>query len=307
MGKLLTPRNIAWTLGILAVMVLSAVLFPVPLPTISLPAEKVIEVGKPGGFFLSNTLITTFLADIVLVALAIAGTRSLKLIPSGLQNVLEWIIEGFYNLVDDVAGRENAKRWFPLIMTIMLFVLVANWWELVPGVDSIGLLTHPHEEGMTAYKARQLGPIGLLTRHEVKDPHEGYVLVPFMRTATTDLNLPLALALISVFWTQVQGFRALGLGYLKRFFNFSGFLEAIVGFLELVSELAKIISFSFRLFGNIFAGTILLFVIPYLIPFFVPLPFYGLEVFVGFMQAFVFAMLTLVFMTIAVVGHGHEH
>jgi F-type H+-transporting ATPase subunit a len=122
--------------------------------------------------------------------------------------------------------------------------------------------------------------------------------------------VPLALALISVFWTQVIGFQALGIGYTRKFLMppMTGIkvIDIFIGILEFISEIAKIISFTFRLFGNVFAGMVLLFVMTFLVPFIVPLPFYGLEVFVGFMQAFVFAFLTLIFMSMAVVGHGHD-
>jgi F-type H+-transporting ATPase subunit a len=143
---------------------------------------------------------------------------------------------------------------------------------------------------------------------------EGYILIPWFRAPSTDLNFTLALALVTVGLTQYFGIRALGGGYFKKFLDFSGFKQGImngligvfVGFLELISEFAKIISLAFRLFGNIFAGEILLAVIAFLIPYVVSLPFYGLEVFVGFMQAFVFLMLSLVFFNLATIGHGGE-
>jgi hypothetical protein len=151
-----------------------------------------------------------------------------------------------------------------------------------------------------------------------------YGVVPWVRTASTDLNFTLALALVSVVMTQVIGVRALGLGYFSKFFDFGGFvklwskedlgpfdvmmpfLDIFVGILELVAEIAKIISFSFRLFGNIFAGTILLFVIGSLVPVLVQSGVLMLEFAVGLIQALVFGMLTLVFMTIATQGHGHD-
>jgi F-type H+-transporting ATPase subunit a len=137
------------------------------------------------------------------------------------------------------------------------------------------------------------------------------VVAPFVRPAATDLNVPLAIALISVVWTQIIGVQALGGSYFRKFFlpHMTGMkaIDLIVGLLELVSEFAKIVSFTFRLFGNIFAGVVLLFVMSFLVPFFVPLPFYILELFVGFMQAFVFAILTLIFMSMATVGHGPDH
>lgn len=339
MRKFFTTRNIVIILVILAVTLLSAIFLRVPLPAIVLPAEKVFKVGN---FYITNTLIATIIADITILVLAFLSTRKMAEVPSGLQNLVEWFIETFYNFNEEIAGKAHFKKFFPIFMTILLFVLFANWWELVPGVDSIGkiepLELAYQEAGVTTGWAKQELPGGLYTlvaepvqltneqkaeldaraaegeHAEESDHHEsevgGYVLVPYMRAATTDLNVPLALALISVFWTQVVGVRALGLSYFRKFFvppmtgNFV--LDLIVGILELISEFAKIISFTFRLFGNIFAGMVLLFVMTFLIAFFVPLPFYGLEVFVGFMQAFVFAILTLIFMSMATISHGHE-
>jgi len=300
--RFFTPRTTAIVVGTLVLIIGSRILFPVPLPTIQLPAEHI-----PGftifGFPVTNTLLATLLADITLLAIVIAVNRQMKLVPSGLQNLVEWFIESFYNMVEEIAG-DNARRFFPLFMTILSFLLIANWWELAPGFDSIGIIEPAHKEGMRAYAIKDLGPIAILTPEESE---HGYVLVSFLRVAASDLNLPLALALIVMVYVQVVGIQALGLSYFRKFFNFSGFIEAFVGILELISEFAKIISFSFRLFGNIFAGQVLLFVIPFLIPMLAVLPFYGLELFVGFMQAFVFAILLVVFASMAVVPHdGHE-
>ena len=302
MSRYLTRRYIGMVVGLLIVLIGGRILFPVPLPTIQLPAEKI--PGLP----LTNTFLATLLADVTLLVLAFAATRRMELIPQGLQNFAEWVIEGFYGMARDIAG-ENADKFFSIFMSLFLFLVIANWYELMPGFDSIGIITHPHEEGMTAYEVQNLGPIAVLTAKEAEG-EEGYVLVSFLRVATSDLNLPLALALISWTYTQLMGFSHLGLGYLRKFFvnPFRDALGAFVGFLELISEFAKIISLSFRLFGNLFAGQVLLFVTPFLIPFLIPLPFFGLEVFVGFMQAFVFAILTFVFTSMAVVHHnGGEH
>ena len=342
MRKFFTPRNIILIIVVLVAMIGSAVLLKVPLPTIVLPAERVFTVA---GIPVTNTFFATVITDVILILLAIFATRKMKDIPSGLQNLIEWFVEGFHNLSVDVAGKANAARFFPLFMTILMFVLVANWMGLVPGVDSIGKL-EPLETAYeiagvtTGYKIKEL-PSGIRTLTDEKvtltdeqkaeiDAHSAeaeaaaehgeeeshtskvgaYVLAPYVRGATTDLNVPLALALISVFWTQVIGFQALGIGYTRKFLMppMTGIkvIDIFIGILEFISEIAKIISFTFRLFGNVFAGMVLLFVMTFLVPFIVPLPFYGLEVFVGFMQAFVFAFLTLIFMSMAVVGHGHE-
>jgi len=338
--KLREPRTLAFIIGVLVLMIGSAVVLKVPLPAIVLPAEKIFKIGS---FTVTNTIIATVLVDIILILLAIFATRKMKDVPSGLQNVMEWFIEIFYNLNEDIAGKKMVNKLFPIFMTILLFILVANWMGLVPGVDSVGKL-EPLEyaftvAGITTGYATVDLPLGArslsraqgmytlsseeraqLTELKKKTPeaidsHHSelgyYVVAPFVRPAATDLNVPLAIALISVIWTQVIGVQALGGSYFRKFFlpHMTGMkaIDLIVGILELISEFAKIISFTFRLFGNIFAGVVLLFVMTFLVPFFVPLPFYGLELFVGFMQAFVFAILTLIFMSMAVVGHGPEH
>ncbi len=295
-------RNTITIVGVLVLLIGSRILFPVPLPTIQLPPEKI-----PGltifGFPVTNTLLATLLADITLLAITLAVRLRMSLIPSGIQNLVEWFIETFYNMAEEIAG-ENVNRFFPLFMTILLFLLIANWWELAPGFDSIGIIEPAHEEGMRAYEIKDLGPLAILTPEE---SDHGYVLISFLRVAASDLNLPLGLALIVMVYVQVVGIRDLGKAYFRKFFNFSNFIDGFVGILELISEFAKIISFSFRLFGNIFAGQVLLFVMPFLIPLFVVLPFYGLELFVGFMQAFVFAILALIFSSMAIIPHeGHE-
>jgi len=294
-SKYLTGKNIAIVVGLLVFIVGSRILFPVALPTIQLPAEKI--PGLP----ITNTLIATILADITVLGLGFLAVRKMELLPRGLQNFFEWVIEAFYGLAKDVA-KPNADKFFPIFMSILLFLTVANWYELVPGFDSIGLIEHPHRENITAYKAHDLGPIAILSGEKAEHGEEGYVLVPFLRAATTDLNLPLGLALVSVIYIQIVGIQALGLRYFGKFFvnPLRNALGTFVGLLELISEFIKIVSLSFRLFGNLFAGQVLLFVIPFLLPFGVPVLFYGLEVFVGFMQAFVFAILTLVFSAMAV-------
>jgi F-type H+-transporting ATPase subunit a len=315
-------------------------LLPEPvLPTILLPAEPITATTDILGFRtgFTNTLLATLLADIALVTLAYFGTRKLRsgdesaMVPSGLQNLLEAIVEGLYNLAEGILGTRTRKV-FWLGATIFLFVLVANWMELIPGFDSIGWLEHPHEEGITAYQRSELGPIGILKGPAVEPAEsdhnasgegeghqaEGWVLVPFLRAANTDLNTTLALAVISVVMTQVYSIQALGLnGYLGKFIqtkrigegNPMGIIDTFVGVLEAIAEIAKIISFAFRLFGNIFAGAVLLFVMGFLMPFLFPgvMIFYGLELFVGAIQALVFMMLTFVFISAATAAHGEGH
>ncbi len=303
MGKLLKSKTLWGTVISLVVMVGSAVYLRPALPHIQIPPE-----GIPGfnilGFPMTNTFLAVLVADATILIIVFFSTRNMSLVPNGLQNMVEWVIEAFYNLTKDIAGEVNGPKFFPLIMTIFLLVLVVNWWELIPGVDSIGILEHPHEATAAAYHVKDLGPIGILTNQPDKN---GESLVSFLRVGSSDLNFTLALALISVFWTQVVGVRSRGIKYFGKFIasplkpmNF------FVGLLETISELVKIISFSFRLFGNLFAGQVLLFVMPFLIPFIFPVIFFGLEMFVGVIQAFIFAILSLVFFTIATLNMHEE-
>lgn len=301
------------------------------LPTILLPAEKIPGLGG-----ITNTIIATILADITILLLFGLGLRRLRSDPDDLvprqrwQNLLEMWIEGLYNLAESVLSGK-ARKVFWVGATIFIFVLVANWWELFPGFDSIGVIEHAHE-GVTGYEKGTFLGIPALVGPIEEEKHateagepaqgehhdEGYILVPFLRAANTDLNTTLALALISVVLTQVFSIRELGLaGYLGRFIQTKrmsqldpmGGIDFFVGILESIAEFAKIISFAFRLFGNIFAGQVLLFVMGFMIPFvfFGVLIFWGLEIFVGVIQALVFMMLTFVFMSIAMTHHGDEH
>jgi len=310
-SKLLTPKILIPALVGLALLVALYLLLPgVALPAIEIAAEPVFHIG---GFAITNTMLAGWISMIVLILLAYFGTRKMNLVPSGLQNVMETIVEAFLGLVENMAGRRWGRRFFPIVMTIFLWLLVSNWMGMLPFYGSVGELL-PAAEGKVGYRVDTLGGgVGILTGQQAPAGEEGFVLAPFLRSAATDLNLPLALALISVCLSQVFGVRSLGIRYFSRFFNFNfkhgifdGIIGMIVGFFELISETAKIISFTFRLFGNIFAGEILLGVLAFLIPYLVSIPFYGLELFVGAVQALVFAALTLVFFTLAVKGHDHE-
>ena len=239
----------------------------------------------------------------------------------GLSGAVEALLEALYNLTEGTAGKWT-RAIFPWFATITLLVLIVNWMELVPFVDSVGII-EPHGE----YAVQDLGwaetivpaPEEQIEAHGVEGGEaEGYTLVPFVRVTSTDLNFTVALALIAVFMVQVIGFRAQGPGYLKKFFNvrtfFSvpifGIIDFVVGLLELISEFSKILSFAFRLFGNIFAGSVLLFVMGSLLGGggfgFGQVAFLMLEFFVGLIQAIVFGMLTMTFMAQATQGHG-EH
>ena len=324
-----------WVLLFIVLGVVAAAAWPPIRPHVQLPAEvlsaaPLITLPLVGPIFLTNTLVALLLADLILLGLALAVRRSTargKMILGGMSGALEALLEVLYNLTESTAGK-RAKRIFPWVATIVLLVLVVNWMELIPGVDSIGLL-HPAEGATEGHPVQLLGVLGSLPvativqgaleqssgvlglTEGLRGDH-GFTVVPFVRVASTDLNFPLALALISVVMTQVYGLQALGAGYLGKFFNtrtlfnkpMFGAIDFGVGLLELVSEFSKVLSFSFRLFGNIFAGSVLLFVMGSLVPVFVPSMFMMLEFFVGMIQAVVFGMLTLIFMSQATAGHA---
>ncbi|MDP3795324.1 MAG: F0F1 ATP synthase subunit A [bacterium] len=230
------------------------------------------------GFPVTNTLVTAWVAAAVLAAVALVIAKGVKLIPAPVQNVFEILVEGLLGIMASLFGsRERAEQYLPLIATLFVFILASNWLGIFPGVGSIGF-------------------------YETHDGKE--VFIPLFRSAASDLNLTIVLAVAAVLFANVSGARALGVGtHLKKFFSFANPINFFVGILELISEFAKIISFSMRLFGNIFAGEVLLVITSFLAPFGAPIPFLMLEVFVGFVQALVFAMLTMVFTSIAVAEH----
>lgn len=292
------------------------------LPHIQLPAEKyshtpLFTIPVIGPFYWTNTLTAMVLADILLLLLALVVRRAAtsgELIPRGIAGAVEGLLEVIYNLTESTAGKW-AKSIFPYFATITLLVLVVNWMELIPGVDSIGIL----EESEHGFPVKEVAPgIATIVKADAGEEnageaeHAGYSLIPYVRVLSTDLNFTVGLALVSVVMTQVFGFRALGAGYFSKFINVGGLfkrpifgvIDFGVGLLELISEISKILSFSFRLFGNIFAGSVLLFVIGTLVPVFAQSIFLMLEFAVGLIQAVVFGMLTMVFMAQATAGHG---
>ena len=245
---------------------------------ISLAAEK---IGHLLGLPISNSMLMTWLAGLLLIALSFAATRNLSIVPRGIQNFFEFVIEFLFNTVNDVIGdREQSKKYFPLLATIFLFIITNNWLGLIPGVGTVGF----HEQ-----------------------LHGKEVFVPLLRSGNADLNMTIALAVVAVIAVQIFGIAAIGfMQNTKKYITFKNPIATFVGFLELVSEISRMISFAFRLFGNIFAGEVLLTVIAMIIPYLVPLPFFGLELFVGAIQALVFTMLTLVFIKTAITPHGDE-
>lgn len=285
--------------------------YPPVLPHIQLPAERVSHEPLFGNFYWTNTLNAMLIADVLLLLLALAVRRAVSsgdLIPSGISGAVEALLEVIHNLTETTAGKWT-KTIFPWFAAITLFVLVSNWIELIPGVDSIGIL----EEADHGHAIQQVAG-GMYTITPEEAEHGGYALVPYVRVLSTDLNFTVGLALVSMTMVQVLGVRALGVGYFSKFLNVGGLfsrpvfgvIDFGVGLLEMVSEFSKILSFSFRLFGNIFAGSVLLFVIGTLVPVFAQSIFLMLEFAVGLIQAIVFGMLTMVFMAQATHSHGHE-
>ncbi len=265
----------------------------------------------------TNTLTALMIADFLLLLVSFfvfRASRGDSQAMKGISGAVEALLEYLYNITEGTAGKW-AKTLFPWFVSITLLVLVANWTELIPGVDSIGMLEKAASGG--GYQVHQLiaGVATIVSHPKGAVVQNGYTLLPFVRTVSTDLNFTLALALIAVVMIQVIGFRAQGWGYLTKFVNvktmFSkpifGVIDFGVGFLELISEFSKVLSFAFRLFGNIFAGSVLLFVIGSLVPVFAQSGFLMLEFFIGAIQAIVFGLLTMTFMAQATQGHGAQH
>lgn len=232
-------------------------------------------VGEFFGIPITATMLTVWLTMFILIVIALLVGRNISLIPGKVQSIFEALIGGIYDYMKDTLESDAlAKRYFPIVATIFLFVLFMNWVGLLPGVTSIGYF-EGHGE----------------TSH----------LIPFLYPPATDLNITIAFAIIAFVTIEVAGVLALGLWkYGGKFINFSSPLAFIIGIIELISELARLIAFSFRLFGNIFAGKTLIVVAMFFVPFILPVPLLAFEVFVGFIQAFIFAILTLFFIKIAV-------
>ena len=290
---------------VIGLVVIGRLFFPVSRPALELSANYSEPFYKLGPIYITNTLITSWISIVVLILLFYFGTRKMKLVPKGLQNFTETVIEILLNFVEGVAGKENGRRFFPIVATIFLYVLFNAWLALLPVFNFIGF-NQQQADGTTTY-------------------------VALFRAANTDINVPLMLALVSFFSVEYWGITSLGLRfYLGKFFKFGqllqgagqlvrgkvrsavgtilfGAIDAFVGVLELLSEFVRIISFTFRLFGNMMGGEVLLLTIPFLIPWVFTSIFYGLETFLGLIQAVIFGVLTLVFATIAVSRPEAEH
>lgn len=346
----------------LLILVLAGFLFlRAPKPIIELKAETIFSIGP---FDVSNTYITSWLVIIFISLFAWAATRRMSLVPRGIQNLFEAVIEAVYNLVVNTAGEKHGRRFFPVITTILLYVVISNWFGLLPFFGTIGKVEEIdahhetlHEAGVVISEVGGLSvikpnakdvelpesvtlPDGRVEAVESSSPVEVKelaieqatqdlelkrdekvgVLVPFLRSVNTDLNAPLALAVWSAIFVEFWGISTHGFfRYGSKFFNvgrllrgkmLDGVIDVFVGVLEFIAEAARLISFTFRLFGNIFAGEMLFLVVIFLAPLLLLDIVYALELFVGLIQAFIFAMLTLVFGIIAVAaphGEGEEH
>lgn len=319
-------------------------------PIVELKAETVLSLG----INITNTMITAAIVIIILIVFSYFATRKMSLIPSGIQNFFEMIIEALYNLVVGTAGEKHARRFFPVIATIFLYVVAANWFGLLPGVATIGKVEPlVGEEGVVQEKGTVFSNVAgvkmIMPGFPSWPPHEptsitldvpadatpqqkeaaaaeatsnlktnesAGLLAPFLRSVNTDLNATLSLAIWSAIFVEFWGISSQGFfRYGSKFLNvkrllkgdiFNGFIDFVVGILEFVAEAARLLSFTFRLFGNIFAGEMLFLVILFLLPIIALDLVYGLELFFGLIQAFIFAMLTLVFGVVAVTSHEEE-
>jgi F-type H+-transporting ATPase subunit a len=265
----------------------------VKTPQPELAAEGLFHIGS---LPVTNTLLTTWITIIILLLVAILATRKMELKPGRLQVAFEFVVSTLLNLCESIAGPKYGRQVFPIVATIFLFVFINAWTSLIPGYGSITI---------------------------------GAEHLPLLRGANTDINVPLALALVAFFTVWFFGFKTSGLRYLGQFFQFKKFIQGfkdlghgkiksalgnfafgaidlVVGLLELISQFIRLVSFTFRLFGNMTAGEILLLSISFLVPWVLSIAIYGLEMLVGFVQALAFSLLTLIFTSMAVAGHESE-
>ncbi|MFC1997541.1 F0F1 ATP synthase subunit A [Chloroflexota bacterium] len=327
--------------GIYCAYIGPAYLKPIP-PAVYLPGEPTgLSIGS---FPITNTTLATLFADLVLILIGIGAWRfakSGKLVPEGFYNAFEAMVEFLWNTTSGATEMKWARRIFPLVATIFLLIFTANMIKLIPGFETIGQLHEsPQGKGYAPVKLFTVGSLeifGLNADEPVRmapsaeESHgeeaghaeeggdhglcEACEVVPFLRGSATDLNFTLALAVVTVVMVQVYGVLSLGPGYFWKYFPVQeiktkgaiGGVSLFVGVLEIILEFAKILSFAFRLFGNIFAGALLLSIVGSLIPVILPPALYGFEVFFGVIQAYVFFLLAVVFITGALVSHHGDH
>ncbi len=266
----------------------------VPSPEPHLAAPELFQLF--GVIPVTNSVLAGWVTVLFLIILSYIITRRMKMVPGRLQMAFEFILGWVYDFCEGITGKENARRFFPMITTIFLFVAFNAWLSLIPGFGSIEITIHGHH----------------------------YEL---FRGSNTDINTPLAIALVSFIFVIFYGLKDGRMAFVRTYINvgkffhsigqlfkgkfklmdiFSGAIDIFVGGLELLSLFIRNVSFTFRLFGNMTAGEILLLVTAFLVPWFLAIPFYGLELLVGFVQALIFSGLTLVFVTMAVTPHEAE-
>ena len=247
-------------------------------------SQKAVELARPFGFPITNSMVVTWIVALGLIVFAQAATRRMAQVPGGAQNFLEWLVEGLYGLLESILGRHLVERTFWFFATIFIFILAANWFGLIPGVGTIGW-GHQSSHGFVIER-------------------------PLLRGANADLNMTLAMALVFFACWIVWAFQEVGLrGVVKELFapkgETTGILKLLMvvvffaaGCLEIVSILFRPVSLSFRLYGNIFAGENMLEAMATIVPglgWLLPIPFYFMELLVGLVQAMVFMLLTAVF------------
>lgn len=256
------------------------------MPEISIKAETLFYIGT---FAVKNSMVLSSLVFIFFVFLGISYYKeSKKDEKSGLYYTLNLVLRSLYELFGSIV-HDKIDVFFPLLSAFFLWILLQNWSGLLPGVGSIMLKVPANVVHGTILK---------------EGAHEEIKSIPLLRGNNADLNATLALAIISVAMIQVYGIQFLGFKtYISKFLNFKDPIYFVLGILEIVSEISKVVSFAFRLFGNIFAGEVLLTIVAFLVPVLASFPFIILEVFVGFVQALVFSMLTSVFLSLSVSHH----
>lgn len=263
---------------------------------ITLYAEPIFHIGS---FNITNSLVTSWVAVTILVVFFYSIGKKVKKIPDKIQNIFEIILEKALSLADSVTGdRQKSEKFLPVALALFLFILANNWLGLIPGIGTVGF-------------------------NETEGAHS--VFVPIFRGGTADVNTTLALAIFSIAASHLFGIFAIGAwNYLNKYINFKALgeiprkmrkdffivlvnpVQAFVGVVEFIGEIAKTASLTFRLFGNIFAGEVLLISMMAIFAFFLPLPFIFLEIIIGLIQALIFAMLTLVYFSVATESH-EEH
>lgn len=311
---------------VVAALAAGMLLLTPPSPAIIVAPETVFHLGPVD---VTNTMFTSWVVLALIAVVAIVAARGFSVVPSGFSGAVEAAVGGFYGVVVGVVGEKQGRRFFWVVSTIFFWVLLNNYFGLVPGNLYVGVPEEGHGDTQAVFEQTSIVgfdvafiPIGgesvdvgggeeAIHAQESGERFSG-IIAPLLRSVMTDVNAPLAIAIFSFIFVEYWGISTLGMGYFGKFFNVRrllrgnpmGLIDIFVGFLELISEFIRVVSFTFRLFGNIFAGEVLIVMMSFLVPLLLVTVFYGLELFVGLIQAFVFAMLTLVFAQMAVAHHG---